>query len=97
MADKMEISPAGAEIINNFENAPTIFIDGVQGLATVNGVTKLNLFQIIQEIGITGEPVGLKRVIVARLAMSPITLLSTVKWLSEIVQTSAEAEQDSKT
>ena len=100
MAEKIEISPAGegAEIVNNFENAPTIFIDGIHGLATVNGVTKLNLFQIIQEIGPTGEPAGLKRVIVARLAMSPITLLSTVKWLSEIVKKAPEVEQvDGKT
>lgn len=88
MAEKVQISLAGesVEIVNNLANAPTIFIDGIQGLATVNGVTKLNLFQVIQEIGTAGEPAELKRVIVARLAMSSITLLSTVKWLNEIVK-----------
>ena len=72
-------------ITNNLEGAPTIFLDGVVGLSVTNGVAKINLFQSIQEFQEDGraEP---RRVIVGRLAMSPVTMLSLSSWLGEHVK-----------
>jgi len=71
------------EIINNLEGAPSIYIDGIQGFAMVNDCAKLNLYQILQNLDSGGRPSATKKVIVARLVMSPGTLLSVAAWLAQ--------------
>ena len=68
-------------IVGEATDAPTIFIDGMQGISVTNGVAKINLFQVIQDLKKKdGAP---HRMIVARLAMSVRTLAQVVIWLSE--------------
>lgn len=74
-------------VVSNLEGAPTIFIDGMQGLFGVNDTVKINLYQIIQELPSEQYPQGRPRkVVVGRLAMSPSTLIQCAEWLNQSIQ-----------
>ena len=75
-------------IVGAVESAPTIFIDGAQGITLANEVAKINLFQVIQDVSEDGAPA--KRIIVARLAMSLRTLAQLTQWLSDNVKVGAQ-------
>ncbi|WP_050664468.1 hypothetical protein [Roseovarius tolerans] len=72
------------QIIGDPGIVPTIFVDGFQGISTINEVTKINLFQVVQDLR---SPDEMARVVVARLAMSPATLVQFRDWLNKHVQT----------
>ena len=84
MSDNTPEQGLEATIIGEFTDAPTIFIDGAQGISVTNDVAKINLFQVIQDI--TKPDAPMKRIIVARLAMSPGTLAQLTLWLSDNVK-----------
>lgn len=66
------------------EEAPLIFIDGFQGLAVFNENLRINAYQLSQNMDSPDAPPH--RVFVARLAMSPATVLQLMKWLEENVK-----------
>jgi hypothetical protein len=79
------------EIINNTENAPSIQIDGAQGLIAFQGVVRINLYQIIQEFDRTPDrPASYRKLIVARLSMTPQVAQSITSWLAGRVAGTAE-------
>ena len=67
----------------------TVFVDGAQGLSVVNGVVKLNLFQVLQDLSTNQSP--LKKSIVLRLAMPPETAVSIANF---ILQNTPEVADD---
>lgn len=71
-------------LVGELSDAPTIFIDGVRGLSSVNGVIKVNLYQVVQDLRESGGP--LKQVIVGRLAMSIETYVQLAAWLPQQAQ-----------
>lgn len=74
------------EIINNTENAPLIHIDGAQGLIAIQGIVKINLYQIIQEFDRTPDkPASHKKLIVARLSMTSQVAQGIASWLTRNV------------
>jgi hypothetical protein len=83
MAKTDDSSPADPLFLD-LANTPTLFVDGMQGISVVNDVVKINLFQVVQNLN---DPDGqLTRVVVGRLAMSPSTLVQSLKWLNENVK-----------
>lgn len=66
------------------EDAPLIFVDGFQGLALYNDAVRINAYQISQNLDAPDAPPN--RVFVARLAMSPATIIQLMKWLQENVK-----------
>jgi hypothetical protein len=70
------------EIINNFESAPLIHIDGAQGLLAAQGVVMINLFQLVQDLDKTDPSDCIKKLVVARLSMSREVARNLVIWLS---------------
>ena len=92
MSDEKAATPEDiftSPVVGELSDAPTIFLDGAQGLSVTNEVAKINLYQVIQDVSQTDAPA--KRIIVARLAMSVRTLAQLTKWLSENVKA---AEKD---
>ncbi len=89
-----ELPASDVKLVPALESTETIYIDGAQGLLFVNGVMKINLYQVVQDFNLeTGESdtVDLRRLIVARLAMSPIVARQLGTWLVE--QTKSMPEQ----
>jgi hypothetical protein len=72
------------------EDAPLIFVDGFQGLAVFGDVVRINAYQLVQNFETPEGPPG--RAFVARLAMSPVTMLQLMKWLGENVKFEAVPE-----
>lgn len=66
------------------EQVPLIFIDGFQGLSAYNDVVRMNAYQLSQNLDAPEAPPN--RVFVARLAMSPTTMVQLMKWLEENVK-----------
>lgn len=83
--ETITLSDDKTEIINNFENAPLIHIDGAQGLLSAHGNIKINLFQLVQEFGKAGPSGSVKKLVVARLSMSRQVAQSFAVWLAEHV------------
>lgn len=69
------------EMINNLENAPTIYIDGAQGLLTDGNIIKINLFDIVQEISPDRSARGVYKRVLARLVMQRHTAITLATWL----------------
>ena len=85
---------ADLPIENNTTNIPTIFIDGAQGLSEVNGVVKINLFQVVQEFATEDPIIRPKRLTVGRLALSTQTLVELTTWLMANVKIPANAQKE---
>ena len=68
-------------LFGELSDAPTIFIDGLRGISSANGVIKVNLYQLVQDLGESGAP--MKQVIVGRLAMSIQTYVQVADWLPQ--------------
>ena len=90
MTDNSPAQGLEATIIGDIKDASTIFIDGAQGISVTNDVAKINLFQVIQDV--TEPDAPMRRVIVARLAMSPTTLGQLTLWLAENVKVKQKNE-----
>lgn len=63
-----------------------IFVDGVQGLQFINGVTKIGLYSMYLDLEATrvDGAASAKKVIFAHLAMSTETLLQFRDWLNKL-------------
>lgn len=72
------------------EDAPLLFLDGVQGFAIFNDSVRMNAYQIAQNLD--SAEAAPYRVFVARLAMSPGTALQLVKWLGDNLKASGVVE-----
>ncbi|MEQ9643519.1 MAG: hypothetical protein RIM84_26100 [Alphaproteobacteria bacterium] len=84
--ERVEVADEDIEIISNTAGAETIFIDGAQGILFGQSVVRVNLYQIIQEFaGTPKEPSVHKKMVVARLVMTPQTALSMANWLASNV------------
>lgn len=90
MADQVSFKDTEIEIVDNLTGAPTIYADGVQGMFGVENVTRINLFQLVQELGEHKEIV-VKKVVVARLAMPANAMLALAKWIQDNIK---EKEDD---
>lgn len=81
MADKEHVAQKGniqeTPVVGDLSAVPTIFADGAQGYVLVNGVAKFNLFELAQDLSDN----VVKKVVVAKVAMSPQTVRSLAHWL----------------
>lgn len=79
-------------IVNAIESAPVLYVDGMQGftlgVGTAGGMVKINLFVDLQDL-VPHRPersapieATLTRRVVARLVMTPQTLVAIAEWLS---------------
>lgn len=71
--------------IGGIEDAPTIFIDGMQGISVTNGVARVTLYQTVQDLRERDAEgnAPLKNIAVGRLAMSVQTFELVSAWLSK--------------
>lgn len=89
---------AKEKILQDLISTPTIFVDGAQGLSITNGNVKINLFQIVQELVEEGTDAPVRKVIVGRLVMNPVTALAIADWIKSTIKEFPEesAEKDGK-
>lgn len=80
----------GTPFIGETADAPTIFIDGMEGVQVTNGAVKVSMFQIMQELKEKDAPP--KRVVVGRLAMSLETFRQVIRWLNQVQADMEEVE-----
>ncbi len=77
------------------EIAPVIHIDGAQGFFASPDVVRINLIQDRMQAG-EDAPDPIKRVVCARLVMSPGTLLAIADWFGERAREVKEAMDDAR-
>jgi hypothetical protein len=85
------ITGTGQPPFGEGDSVPFIFVDGAQGSLLANDTMRINLYQVQQVIEPEEGNHSVKRVFVARLAMSPNVALSIAEWLSEQVQAISSA------
>ena len=86
-----QIADKDIEIVHDLRETPSIYIDGVQGFSFVNGMVKINCFQIVQQFGASQEEVTIKKVFNVQLVMPPTVGKNLATWLMQNV-TAAEEE-----
>lgn len=69
---------------------PLIYIDGIQGMFITAGVlggqVKMNLFADVQPLTLDDQDAPLERQVVARLIMTPQTLISIYDWMGPKIE-----------